>query len=60
MDIKEGEVFRHSTDGISFIVKRIVKQMVVLESQDGKKQILTGIDTLKLKSLYLKGPFHRM
>ena len=55
MDIREGEVFRHSLDGMSFTVKRIVNNMVVLESQDGKRQILTGVDTLKLRSFYLKG-----
>ena len=55
MDIREGEVFRHSSDGVSFTVKQIVNNMVVLESQDGKRQILTGVDTLKLRSFYLRG-----
>ncbi len=55
MDIREGEVFRNSSDGVRFTVKKIVNDMVVLESQDGKRQILTGVDTLKLKSFYLKG-----
>jgi len=55
MDIREGDVFRNSSDGVSFTVKKIVNDMVVLESQDGKRQILTGVDTLKLKSFYLKG-----
>ena len=54
MDVREGEVFRHSSDGVSFTVKQIVNNMVVLESQDGKRQILTEIDTLGLKSFYLK------
>ena len=54
MDIREGEVFRHSSDGVSFTVKQIVNNMVVLESPDGKRQILTGVETLKLKSFYLK------
>ena len=39
MEIREGEVFRHSTGGVSFTVKQIVNKMVVLESQDGKRQI---------------------
>ena len=55
MDIREGEVFRNSSDGVSFTVKEIVNNMVVLVSQDGKRQILTGVDTLKLKSFYLGG-----
>jgi hypothetical protein len=46
MDIKQGEVFENSTDGVDFIVKMIVRDMVVLESQDGKRQILTGTHTL--------------
>ncbi len=55
MDISEGEVFRHSLDGVNFTVKQIVNKMVVLESKDGKRQILTGVDTAKSKSFYLKG-----
>ena len=46
MNIREGEVFKNSTDGVDFIVKKIVKDMVVLQSQDGKRQILTGVRTL--------------
>ena len=55
MDISEGEVFRNSSDGVIFTVKEIVNNMVVLESQDGMRQILTGVDSLKLESFYLKG-----
>ena len=50
MDIKQGEVFENSTDGVDFIVKKIVRGMVVLESQDGKRQILTGIHSLTATS----------
>ncbi len=39
---------------MDFEVKKIVNNMVVLESPDGKNQILTGVNTLKLKSFYLK------
>lgn len=55
MDISEGEIFRNSSDGVIFTVKEIVNNMVVLESQDGMRQILTGVDSLKLESFYLKG-----
>jgi hypothetical protein len=54
MDIRQGEVFKNATDGVDFIVKKIVGNMVVLESQDGKRQILTGRHTLALTSFYLK------
>ncbi len=52
MDIKNGDMFRQAQWGMDFIVKKIVKDMAVLESQDGKKQILTEVNTLKLKSFY--------
>ena len=46
MDINQGEVFKSSLDGVKFRVKKILRDMVVLESQDGKRQILTGTNTL--------------
>ncbi len=54
MDIKNGDMFKKSSDGVDFVVKKIVNEMAVLESQDGRRQILTGVSTLKLKSFYLK------
>ena len=54
MNIRQGEIFRNSTDGVDFMVKKIVKDMVVLESQDRKRQVLTGINTLTSRSLFLK------
>ncbi len=54
MNIKEGDMFKKSSDGMVFSVKRLVNDMAVLESQDKRRQILTGVDTLRLKSFYLK------
>jgi len=54
MNITEGEVFRNTTDGVDFIVKKIVNDMVVLQSQDGKRQILTGVRTLTSTAFYQK------
>ena len=54
MDIRQGEVFRNPTDGADFIVKKVVGDMVVLESQDGKRQILTGTHTLTLPAFYMR------
>jgi len=54
MNIKQGEIFKNSTDGVDFTVKKVVRDMVILESQDGKRQILTGVHTLTSKSSYLK------
>jgi hypothetical protein len=55
MDIREGQVLRHSVDGVIFTVVQIINKMVVLESQDGNRRILTQIGALRLKSFYLKG-----
>jgi hypothetical protein len=54
MDIKNGDIFKQSSDGVNFVVKKIVNDMALLESQDRKRQILTGVNTLKLESFYLK------
>ncbi len=54
MDIKEGDMFKKSSDEADFAVKKIVNDMAVLESQDRRRQILTEVSTLKLKSFYLK------
>lgn len=52
MKTKEGDIFKRDLDGKEYTVKRIVNRMVVLESKDGKRQILTEIDNLQLKSFY--------
>jgi hypothetical protein len=54
MNIKLGEIFRSSTDGVDFTVKKVVRDMVLLETRDGKRQILTGVHTLTSTSFYLK------
>ncbi len=52
MKTKEGDIFKRDLDGGDYTVKRIVNGMVVLESEDGKRQIFTEIDNLQLKSFY--------
>jgi hypothetical protein len=54
MKTKEGDIFKRDLDGEQYTIKRIVNRMVVLESKDGKRQILTEIDNLQLKSFYEK------
>ncbi len=54
VDIKQGEIFKNFADGVDFIVKKVAKNMVVLESQDGKRQILTEVSTLISTLFYLK------
>ena len=54
MNITKGEVFRNTSDGVDFVVKKIMKDMVILESKDGNRQILTGVSTLALAAFYQK------
>ena len=54
MQTKEGDIFKRSLDGAEYTIKKIVNRMVVLESIDRKKQILTEVDNLKLESFYQK------
>ena len=54
MDIRQGEVFKNSMNGVDFRVKKIVGKMVVLESQEDKRQILTEIHIFTSASFYLK------
>ncbi len=54
MDIKVGDTFKSSWDGTDFAVKKIVNDLVVLESPDRKRQILTGTYSLTRNTFYLK------
>jgi hypothetical protein len=48
METKVGDTVRSILNGMEYQVKKIVKRMVVLESRDGKSQILTELDNLAL------------
>jgi hypothetical protein len=48
METKVGDTVRSNLSGIEYQVKKIVKKMVVLESQDGRSQVLTELDNLTL------------
>lgn len=48
METKVGDTVRSILNGIEYRVKKIVKSMAVLESQDGKRQILTELENLTL------------
>lgn len=54
MEPKEGEIYKSTLDGAKFIVKKVINSMVILESQDGTSKILTGADTLGIRSFYEK------
>jgi hypothetical protein len=48
METKEGATVRSILNGNEYKVKKIVKNMAVLESPDGKSRVVTEVDTLKL------------
>jgi len=54
MRTKEGDKFKNAVDGVEYILRKIVNRMALLESKDGKRQILTEVDNLKINSFYQK------
>lgn len=48
METKEGDTVRSILNGVEYKVRKIVKSMAVLESQDGKSKVVTEVDALKL------------
>jgi hypothetical protein len=51
---KEGDKFKNAVDGVEYILRKIVNRMALLESEDGKRQILTEVDNLRIDSFYQK------
>ncbi len=48
MRLKVGDQFISTLDEDNYTIKKIVSNMVVLETRDAKKQIMTGMDSLEL------------
>ncbi len=48
MKTKDGDTVRSFLNGNTYKVKKIVNSLAVLESEDGRSQILTELDTLNL------------
>jgi len=48
MKPKSGDILKSILDGEDYIIKKVVENMAMLESQSGKKRILTEVDTLRL------------
>ena len=48
MRTKDGDTVKSFLNGKYYKVKRIVKNMAVLESEDGQSQILTEVESLNL------------
>ena len=52
---KVGNIFKNLLlDESEYVVKRIANRLVVLESKDGERQILTGIENLGIRAFYQK------
>lgn len=47
MEAKEGDKFESLLDGVEYSIKKTVNRLVLLESEDGKRQILTEVDNLE-------------
>jgi len=54
MQTKVGDTFKNALNGSEYIVKKIANEMAVLESKNGKSQILTGIENLGIRTFYQK------
>jgi len=54
MQTKEGDKFKNAVDGVEYILRKIVDRMALLESKDGKRQILTEVENLRINSFYQK------
>jgi hypothetical protein len=54
LKLKEGDMFKSFLNDEEYIVKKIVNRTVVLQTKNGKRQILTDVDNLKIKSFYMR------
>ena len=50
--MKEGDIFENLLDGMEYVVKDIVNSMVILQSRSRDRQIITGAETLNIRSFY--------
>ena len=48
METKQGDKVKSVLSGEDYTIKRIVNDMVVLESSNGRKQIMTQLDSLRI------------
>ena len=52
--MKEGDIFESLLDEMDYVVRNIVNSMVILRSRKGDRHIMTEVETLRIKSFYLK------
>ncbi len=48
MNIREGDEVKSDLDGRDYVVTRIVGNRIVLKLKNGEREILTGMDSLKM------------
>ncbi len=58
MQVKRGDLVQSKLDGEIFVITRIVKCMVVLKAKRSERQILTGIDSLRMLYQRISQPEH--
>jgi hypothetical protein len=54
LKVKEGDMFKSLISDEEYFVKKIVNRAVVLQTKNGKRQIWTDVDNLRIKSFYMK------
>ena len=54
--LQKGDKFRRKSDGKIFVLKTVVQEQLVLETEDGSHQIMTGKDILMLSFKKLEDP----
>jgi hypothetical protein len=59
MKTRVGDQFKNAVDGVEYILRKVVNRMALLESKDGKRQILTEVDNLRIDSFYHKMELNR-
>ncbi len=48
VNIKEGDEVRSNLNGETYLISKIVHSMVVLKSKDREKEVITGMDSLRI------------
>jgi hypothetical protein len=54
VETKVGDIFKNLLTGSEYTVRKIANKVAVLESKDGRSQLLTGIENLGVKTFYQK------
>ena len=50
--MKKGDIYESLLGGAEYVIKRIMNEKVLLQSKSGGRQIITEVETLKIKLFY--------